>query len=917
MTRARSLSQLANSSVFTVATNNRVGIGSEIPTTKLDVDGALNVSGNAAFGGVITYEDVTNIDSVGIITARTDLSIADKIIHTGDTNTAIRFPTADTVTVETAGSERVRIKSDGTLHAIKTGTQITNAEQTVAVFQRSSASGTTSKISIVSGNGAASHINFGDTDDEDIGQLIYDHSNNSMQFLTNTSEKMRIDSSGRLLLGTTTEGYSTSDDLTIATSGHTGMTIRSGTSNNGSIHFSDGTSGNAEYRGVIEYSHTVDSLGFYTEASEKMRIDSSGRMGIATQSPTHLLSITGTANNVNSEIRITAASIASGYIGANSNGLNLGTDTAGIVFKTGVTGGGSVGGTGTERMRIDSSGRLLLGTATANGYTDRLLTVGDASTSSVTAEIRSSSQGQISFSDGVAQDAGSYRGIVGYNHGSDYMYLYTNATERMRITSAGYLGLGTIAPNYLFHSTGTIGVGASGLSQQQLSIGNNAIQSLVLGVGYTNMSLNALGGNVAVGTASPLARLDVVDSNAMSTIFRQSTGNQTSVYIKHDDNSGRIGSSYAAGGGAYKPLAFETSGIVRMTIDSSGRALVGTSAARTDYFNNTLTARLQVEGINHSGNVDRAALSIVNNNAATIYESPLLIMGRSAGSTYNSKTLVPNQYVMGRISFQGADGSDMCEGAFIEGFVNGTPGANDMPGGLRFATTSDGGSAATERMRITSAGHIHIGKTDANFSIGGSTLYNNGAAEFVMNAGTVMNVNRMTNDGRLIGFYQNSSLEGDISVSGTTVSYNGAHLSRWSQLPGGAERTEILRGSVLSNLDEMCEWGEEDNEQLNRMQVSDVEGDRNVAGVFQDWDDDDDVYTNDFHCAMTGDFVIRIAQGTTVARGDLLMSAGDGTAKPQDDDIVRSKTIAKVTSTTVSSTYSDGSYCVPCVLMAC
>jgi hypothetical protein len=47
---------------------------------------------------------------------------------------------------------------------------------------------------------------------------------------------------------------------------------------------------------------------------------------------------------------------------------------------------------------------------------------------------------------------------------------------------------------------------------------------------------------------------------------------------------------------------------------------------------------------------------------------------------------------------------------------------------------------------------------------------------------------------------------------------------------------------------------------------------------------------------MTGDFIIRIAEGVTVERGDLLMSAGDGTAKPQDDDIIRSKTIAKVTS---------------------
>ena len=187
----------------------------------------------------------------------------------------------------------------------------------------------------------------------------------------------------------------------------------------------------------------------------------------------------------------------------------------------------------------------------------------------------------------------------------------------------------------------------------------------------------------------------------------------------------------------------------------------------------------------------------------------------------------------------------------------------------------------------------------------------------VRSSGPSLLINRTSSDGGMIDFRQDNVSEGSINVSGSTVSLIGAHLARWSQLPGGVARTEILRGSVLSNLDEMCEWGAEDNEQLNRMKVSDVEGDKNVSGVFQAWDDDDDTYVNDFYCAMTGDFVIRIAQGTTVARGDLLMSAGDGTAKPQDDDIVRSKTIAKVTSTTVSETYADNSYCVPCVLMAC
>ena len=222
-----------------------------------------------------------------------------------------------------------------------------------------------------------------------------------------------------------------------------------------------------------------------------------------------------------------------------------------------------------------------------------------------------------------------------------------------------------------------------------------------------------------------------------------------------------------------------------------------------------------------------------------------------------------------------------------------------------------------EKMRLRTDGTIHVGPNNYTFGIPGVRLTQISDSHFTRDNGNVIAIRRNSSDGSILDFFHDGTKEGSINVSGTTVSLAGGHLSRWTQLPGNAERTEILRGTVLTNLDEMCEWGDENNEQLNRMEVSEIEGDVNVAGVFQSWDDDDDTYTNDFYCAMTGDFVIRIAQGTTVARGDLLMSAGDGTAKPQDDDIVRSKTIAKVTSTTVSATYADGSYCVPCVLMAC
>jgi hypothetical protein len=178
-------------------------------------------------------------------------------------------------------------------------------------------------------------------------------------------------------------------------------------------------------------------------------------------------------------------------------------------------------------------------------------------------------------------------------------------------------------------------------------------------------------------------------------------------------------------------------------------------------------------------------------------------------------------------------------------------------------------------------------------------------------------MNRTGTDGDVIEIRHDGTVEGTISVSGSTVSYNGGHLARWSQLPDNTRDNTLLKGTVLTNLDQMAVWGDEDNEQLNCTEKSSVEGDPNVAGVFVNWDNDDDIYTNDMNIAMTGDMIIRIAQGTTVARGNLLMSAGDGTAKPQGDDIVRSKTIAKVTSTHVTCTYDDGSYCVPCVLMAC
>ena len=365
-------------------------------------------------------------------------------------------------------------------------------------------------------------------------------------------------------------------------------------------------------------------------------------------------------------------------------------------------------------------------------------------------------------------------------------------------------------------------------------------------------------GNVGLGTSSFTATSSgrqILELNGTSSsLINLDVGGTRKAYHFTDGTSVY---SYNTANGNY---IFGTNDTERMRIDSSGNVMIGTTSAASY---SQLTVR-------------------ATSPQLSLYATPGQVSCLNMGDTDDND--------IGQVCYSNSDNS------------------------MRFVTN------AGERMRIDSSGNFMVGKTASGGDNNGAELRggsSNYAGLFTAHNHTPLFVNRKTNDGDLVIFRQDNNNEGSISVSGSTVSYNGAHLSRWSQLANGAARTEILRGSVLSNLDEMCEWGEENNEQLNRMQVSSVEGDRNVAGVFQAWDDDDDTYVNDFYCAMTGDFVIRIAQGTTVARGDLLMSAGDGTAKPQDDDIVRSKTIAKVTSTTVSTTYSDNSYCVPCVLMAC
>ena len=153
-----------------------------------------------------------------------------------------------------------------------------------------------------------------------------------------------------------------------------------------------------------------------------------------------------------------------------------------------------------------------------------------------------------------------------------------------------------------------------------------------------------------------------------------------------------------------------TEGTERLRVDSSGRALVGTSSART-FVGGAIYQPFQVEGANNNDARGAALTYGVNNTAG-----PLLSLAKHRSNSIGGSTVVVSGDELGGILFQGADGTNLIQGASIYAYVDGTPGANDMPGRLIFATTADGASSPTERMRITSTGQLRLAGAGITFN---------------------------------------------------------------------------------------------------------------------------------------------------------------------------------------------------------
>ena len=470
----------------------------------------------------------------------------------------------------------------------------------------------------------------------------------------------------------------------------------------------DGTPGADDTPGRLTFSTTEDGAQAVTE---RMRIDNAGRVGIGTNA------ISG-YNTYGDGLVVRKSSIAS------SSGITIqapqNTGYSSLYFgdpddtKVGwaeyshSADSLTFGSGNAVAMVLDSSQRVLVSTTSArtdfSGNTTVFQIEGTSLTTSSAAITRNTNDafGPVLY---MNKSRGTSRGsdtIV--NSGdtiSEIIFGGADSNEIVRLaqinaTVDGTPGLADMPGRLTFHTTAD---GASS-STERMRIDNagrvtiGGISSAAWGSAYDVLTVgSSIGGASYTGSSNAV----FITNNAYNdnTNWKYATSSSAAAYTQY---AGTHTWQYAGSGTADNNLTWNTA----LKLDSSGRLLAGISSSISGY--SVQTARTD-------GTVGFSALRY-SNDAYGSY----IHMAKSRNTTIGSNTIVQNNDALGYINWSGSDGTDVNSlAAGIWGEVDGTPGANDMPGRLVFKTTADGAASSTERMRIQSNGFVGIGN--------GSTAY--------------------------------------------------------------------------------------------------------------------------------------------------------------------------------------------------
>jgi hypothetical protein len=307
---------------------------------------AMTISGS---NQSVTFAGAVNVASSAFANGS---AAAPSITFTGDTNTGIFSPGADSIAFTEGGAEIARFDSSGNL-GIGTTNPSTKLYVEGTVQARVGATGIQ-----VYGTGGSGEIN-------SVGA-------NPMLFNVNSTEHMRIDSSGNVMVGRTSV-TGTNCRLNIQLSGTTasgytaatnaGVSLDCGTATNGVVNLVGGgelgvyrsNSSGAYDVGIGFGTNAARILRFDTAATERMRIDSSGNVGIGTSSPAYTL-------DVNGVIRV-------GSGGSVQPTIARSGATGGLLINTTASSSGPlvVQDNGTERVRVTTNGGFSVGTTADPG----------------------------------------------------------------------------------------------------------------------------------------------------------------------------------------------------------------------------------------------------------------------------------------------------------------------------------------------------------------------------------------------------------------------------------------------------------------------------------------------------------------------------------------------------------------------
>jgi hypothetical protein len=767
--------------------NGRVGVGTTSPSAELTVSGTIANDAFTIPNSIGTAGQVLKAPSSG-----TTLTWADESGSSG----AIA-PSINTMT------------GDGSTTTLTLSTTPVNENATIITFDgvlqhksTYSLSGSTITFSTAPANGVAVEcivINthsiqaLEDGDSDTKIQVEETADEDKIRFDTAGTERMIIDASGNVGIGTT----SPNQLLEVkGTSGTAATRIHADTitSPRAELEFMRGTTdtfGGDAYTdwkigtvGATQADFAIISSDTTRGSNERLTIEyDTGNVGIGTTSPDnkfHVVSgaagevaqFTGAVENRGLSIRSETNTDASAHVVFNSQSVG---SKGMFTFET----------DSTERLRIDSSGNLLVGRTSASGV---------------------DVDGHVLFENGVSYQSMTSNSVQFLNrNGTDgnLLQLYKNGSTVGSIgVDAGYITIGKGDTGLLFQDGGDAiqPRSISGLANRDaaisLGVSGGRFKDLYLSGTLTNNGTGGISidtsGNVGIGASSPNAALSI----SKQTTALSGTGNTYGLYL-YPTSSGAIYVDAITGStsntdlklrsynnGTYTQLigsssggtvtTFETGGSERMRIDSSGKVGIGesnpdgllhltgdTNANGAELYlqvnNNNTTDNLGA--INFGSNVDSTLSKILSGTSGANNSSYLTFSTSSSGSQSEAM----------RIDSSGAlllNPNNATRGLKITTTqtvaVGDTTTYDTVGAGYgRHIFKTDG----TERMRIDSSGNLLVGTTAADSNSLGIGLLSSGLAYAVRDGGTAFIAHRKSSDGEIIQLKKDNVAVGSIGTT--------------------------------------------------------------------------------------------------------------------------------------------------------